>query len=65
MKRLLIPELFVFTLIAVALWSFGQACAPSKAGTLSAQEIAAPNPDVRCYAVLEDGKAVGGNCVPK
>jgi hypothetical protein len=57
---------FVLLMLVWAAGSYLAAgCGRAKGNQLSAQEVGAPNADVRCYAVLEDGRAVGGNCLGK
>lgn len=38
-------------------------CGVVKAGGVSAQQVPGPGGGVTCYAIMQDGQAVGGNCI--
>lgn len=60
MTRLLLRSVTVLGLVI-----FANSCSPASGSGVIAQEVSPPSSGVRCFAILQDGKAVGGNCVLK
>lgn len=53
----------LYTICCIALVI--QSCARAGASGISAQDVNPPASDVRCFAIIQDGRAVGGNCIPR